>query len=873
MKIKYKILLQFVFLIVLVSSAIIFTTIELSEDGRQKIFNGVSSKLMELQEISEAELRMAKEVANAGIVDSSGLAAIDQITRTALAGQREFYNTVSEEIDRAGDNIIKTLMAQNLAIDESLDQLLSEATDSLSTTMELDSDSFLVISNAALSNVGYLQSASLEGIKRFKADQEDYILRLADLEDENNFAIDELLIDILEESEHPGQSSFKEIDHLVYISDRLKTSMGARQGDFLREVFLAVDQQKRILSEEVRLAVKNVKWAINQERENSAAVQTRQIETAIEKLLLLQAEIRNRIENSAMAVQITIDHLKNNLPVELQKKGEKNNIIINLETERTRNDIARTQALVGKRIEENTRKAQGVFESAIGESQLVIEESMQSSLQKTAKLSFLIAAGCTLLAVIFAFMMIKSITKPISHVLRFAEKLSKGDLSERLVEGPDEMGEMGKALNRMADELEKLQAATINSFNETLDQVMDCVFMFDPESLRYIYVNQGALDHLGYDRETIYSMCPVDIKPEFTEESFREMINPLKDNHKESLTFVTLHRDKEGKDIPVEILLKYAVPPGNDPRFVTIVRDISERIQQRKEKEKIQAELLHKQKLESVGQLAAGIAHEINTPVQFIGTNIEFFSDTHEDIERFVVELQTASLQWPEEIQNKLADALENLDWEYLAEEIPLAIRQSKDGVDRVSSLVTAMKRFSHPGSKEMSEADLNEIIETALTVSSNEWKYNAEIVKMYDKNLPKIPLLVDQMGQVVLNMIVNASQAIHEKNAQNGTEEKGMITVSTRVVDNEVELIFHDTGIGIPESIIAKVFDPFFTTKEVGKGTGQGLAICHDVITQKHHGSLQVTSNEREGTTFVVKLPITSQSEEVMGQGEGEVT
>jgi len=473
------------------------------------------------------------------------------------------------------------------------------------------------------------------------------------------------------------------------------------------------------------------------------------------------------------------------------------------------------------------------------------------------KLSFLITAVCVVLAVILGFMMIKSITRPISDVLYFADKVSKGDLSERLAEGSDEMGEMGRALNRMADKLEKLQAATVNSFNETLDQVMDCVYMFDPSTLKFIFVNQGGLDLLGYGREELYSMSPLDINMELTEDSFRTLIRPLQENSEDSLTFVSHHRDSKGNDIPVEMLLKYAVPPGNEPRFVAIVRDISERIQQGKEKEKIQAELLHKQKLESVGQLAAGIAHEINTPIQFVGTNIEFFSESHEDVEQFVTELRKTLPEWPDDIQKQVEAALENLDWEYLVEEIPTAIRQSKEGIDRVSALVGAMKRFSHPGSKEMTKADLNEIIETALTVSSNEWKYHAEIVRMYDEDLPKIPLLADQMGQVFLNLIVNASQAIHEKNSKNGTEEKGTITISTRVVDQDAELVFHDTGAGISQSIITKVFDPFFTTKDVGKGTGQGLAICHDVITQKHHGTLQVSSVEGEGTTFVMRLPL----------------
>jgi signal transduction histidine kinase len=330
-----------------------------------------------------------------------------------------------------------------------------------------------------------------------------------------------------------------------------------------------------------------------------------------------------------------------------------------------------------------------------------------------------------------------------------------------------------------------------------------------------------------------------------------------------------MHRSKAGDDIPVEVLLKYAVPPGNAPRFVAIVRDISERIRQRDEKEAIQSELLQKHKLESVGQLASGLAHEINTPVQFIGTNIEFFSNAYTDTIQFITGLRTASLEWPEEIRNQMTEALKQLDWEYLKSEIPTAVAESKDGIDRISSLLSAMKRFSHPGSTKMVSTDLHEIIDTALTVSRNEWKYVAEIVTAYGGDVPKIPLLVDQMGQVVLNMVVNASHAIQEKRTKNGNQEMGVITISTRLAGEEVELTFQDNGNGIAAPIIKKVFDPFFTTKEVGKGTGQGLAICHDVITKKHHGKLLVTSKEGTGTTFTIILPMTEGGRQISSETE----
>jgi two-component system, NtrC family, sensor kinase len=276
-----------------------------------------------------------------------------------------------------------------------------------------------------------------------------------------------------------------------------------------------------------------------------------------------------------------------------------------------------------------------------------------------------------------------------------------------------------------------------------------------------------------------------------------------------------------------------------------------------------QTRLLQAQKLESVGQLAAGIAHEINTPAQFIGTNITFLEESFVDIKRlidtFQKVLQTISQGSAIPETGREAEKLfEELDWNYLENEIPTAIQQSKEGIKRVTTIVQAMKEFSHPGRKEKAFYDLNKILETTITVASNEWKYCAEIVTHFDANFPKVFCLADEIGQVFLNILVNASHAIASRNLN--TTEKGRITISTRHDQEHVEICIEDTGIGIPENIQAKVFDPFFTTKSVGKGTGQGLAISHDVIENKHNGSLSFTSEIDKGTIFTIQLPIQEQ-------------
>lgn len=273
-------------------------------------------------------------------------------------------------------------------------------------------------------------------------------------------------------------------------------------------------------------------------------------------------------------------------------------------------------------------------------------------------------------------------------------------------------------------------------------------------------------------------------------------------------------------------------------------------------------QLYQAQKLESVGQLAAGIAHEINTPIQYVGSNIDFIDDAFQDIKEIVAQFLNLLEQVKEQPVLKMEvdgikKSLDALDWEFMAEEIPQAINQSRDGVQRVSTIVRAMKEFSHPGGKEKSLQDINKIIENTITIGVNEWKYVAELAADLNQNLPAVSCLRDEIGQVILNLLVNAAQAIKEKVGENPEKEKGMITVRTSFDNDGVEIRISDTGQGIPEYIQGRIFEPFFTTKEVGQGSGQGLAIAYDVIAQKHGGTLTFETKEGDGTTFIIRLPI----------------
>jgi len=202
--------------------------------------------------------------------------------------------------------------------------------------------------------------------------------------------------------------------------------------------------------------------------------------------------------------------------------------------------------------------------------------------------------------------------------------------------------------------------------------------------------------------------------------------------------------------------------------------------------------------------------------------------------------------------------AVRAADLEYLSAEVPRAIEQSLEGVNRVARIVRAMKDFSHPGTEEKTPTDLNRAIETTITVARNEWKYVAEIQTDFDPSLPPVPCLPGEFNQVILNLIINAAHAIADV-VGDGSRGKGTIHIQTRRDGDWAEIRVRDTGTGIPEAVRGRIFDPFFTTKQVGKGTGQGLAIAHSVIVKKHGGSITFETEVGKGTTFITRLPIES--------------
>ncbi|HCK93336.1 MAG TPA: histidine kinase, partial [Gammaproteobacteria bacterium] len=305
--------------------------------------------------------------------------------------------------------------------------------------------------------------------------------------------------------------------------------------------------------------------------------------------------------------------------------------------------------------------------------------------------------------------------------------------------------------------------------------------------------------------------------------------------------------------VPLEVTIS-EMKIGSNPIFNMVLRDTTER-------HLLEDQLRHAQKLESIGQLAAGIAHEINTPVQYVSDNISFIRKVFTGIlnvlenSKIVMETQT------DETLEDLKKAIKKAKLPFVTSEIPKALDQSIDGLERIATIVRAMKSFSHSSGDQMKETDIKEAIETTVTVARSEWKYVADVTCDFEDNLPLVYCLRDEFNQVVLNILVNAAHAIEDAINAN-QRDKGEIKLSVKKEDNCIAVTIADNGNGIPKEIQDKIFDPFFTTKEIGKGTGQGLSIAYNVIVEKHNGSIHVASEEGKGTTFKIKLPLTDNNE-----------
>jgi len=389
--------------------------------------------------------------------------------------------------------------------------------------------------------------------------------------------------------------------------------------------------------------------------------------------------------------------------------------------------------------------------------------------------------------------------------------------------------------------------------SEILDESSNEIYIISSETLNFVKVNQGAINNLGFDKSDFDSMTPMDINPSFDKQTFTALLERLKTADKNFLIFETQHKRKDGSTYPVQAHVQLC-RANDSPMILASITDITEF-------KNMEQRLIQAEKMQSIGQLAAGIAHEINTPIQYIGDNTKFLEEGFTDLlnlNQAYTTLFEASRKGtvPRELLEQTEKAIQLADINYLLEEVPVAINQSQEGISHISHIVQAMKDLSHPGEKNFKLIDLNKIISNAITITTNEWKYIAEIETKLDEDLPFISALSQEISQAIMNLIVNASHAIASVSSSS-SGEKGVIKISTQQTDDYAEIKLSDTGCGIPDEIRKRVFDPFFTTKEVGKGTGQGLSMAYSTVVDKHNGILELESELGVGTAFTIRLPL----------------
>lgn len=313
-----------------------------------------------------------------------------------------------------------------------------------------------------------------------------------------------------------------------------------------------------------------------------------------------------------------------------------------------------------------------------------------------------------------------------------------------------------------------------------------------------------------------------------------------------------LRRDDGG---PLWILARGTVAERDDAGAV--VRMIGTMLDITRWRE-LEQHLRQAQKLESIGQLAAGIAHEINTPIQFIGDNTRFNVESFSALLQLIRTYRGLIAEHGDgELRNLMAMATDAADLPFLEAEVPKALAQTLEGVERVATIVRAMKEFSNPGASELAPADLNHLIENAVAISRSAWSHAAGFALALDPALPPVPLAVGDINQVLLQLITNAAQALEDAHAQQGKVLPGSIAITTRHDDVSAILAIGDDGCGMTPEVCERMYDPFFTTKAVGRGTGQGLSLVHGVVVDLHHGSIACTSAATVGTTITLRFPL----------------
>lgn len=520
-----------------------------------------------------------------------------------------------------------------------------------------------------------------------------------------------------------------------------------------------------------------------------------------------------------------------------------------------------------------------------------------------------------ILAIILTMIFYYNLTQPLLRLVKKLTEVDPDNPSEGRVDPLDghEKDEMGLLVNTINGlligfgESQSQRFAAENQLTERenmirgiMDNVPNGIITINDSGV-VATCNPAAMELFGYEKNDFVGISVSCLFHEFEKSLIYKRINDsltntilidnvalLKSPPQEAVAV----RNKGNKMIPVEI--QFGMMLQNQRRLVVcVVNDISDRKETERallesetkykllseslelevsrktaEINEAQSQLMHQEKMASIGHLAAGVAHEINNPMGFISSNLKMMKDYAEDLTKAIkcysLFIENFRNVKPELIHdndyhtqlNNVLEQIEKLDIDYILNDIPNLINESSDGAERINQIVSNLKDFAHPGEEAPMYADLIKCIESTVNIVWNELKYKTTLVRSYS-TIPKIFCYPRQLNQVIMNLLVNAAQAI---------ETKGVIEIATQDFGDYIELSLRDSGGGIPEENLPKIFDPFFTTKEVGKGTGLGLNMVYNII-KKHHGSIEVKSILGSGTVFTIKLLVNPKLSEKTGQ------
>jgi signal transduction histidine kinase/HAMP domain-containing protein len=497
-------------------------------------------------------------------------------------------------------------------------------------------------------------------------------------------------------------------------------------------------------------------------------------------------------------------------------------------------------------------------------------------LRREIAISTVVGVAVALCALFWASRTSRRISRRLASIVNAANCMAAGDTSHPPLDdqSKDEIGELAQSFNIMVDEMNRLSGeydrlalsektqleALVSERTQELQESREMfrlmaestsaiAFTLDLARGCFTYIGARAINESGIPEDAW--KIPGSLESIIPRSSNADIRERLDDCRSGPFDFVSTLVRRGNRRAEMRWTGSCEIV-ANGKIFRGLMLDITE-------VRRLGREHAETQKLESVGRLAAGVAHEINTPVQFVSDNVQFVRTSMADLTMVIRAYrqlqQTVSAGEDPAAAARLAlDAEKKADLDYILENVPLAVESSIDGLGRIATIVRSMKEFAHPDQAQKTFADLNHAIRSTLVIAHNEYKYVADIETHYG-DLPLVQCHLGEINQVILNLLVNASHAIAD--AIKDGPGRGKLTVSTRLDGEEIEIAVADTGGGIPEEIRDRIFDPFFTTKEVGKGTGQGLALAHSAIVVKHGGTLRFVTELGKGTTFFIRLPV----------------